>query len=147
MARHLVSSVPVKPSPPRCLPALWLPAVWLFALGCVEITIPADAAGSGSSGLPRDPSVVPWTPDYSPDAVQVGADTADYTLADASRGDTAVILPAECATHCDCPGGWDCINTRCTLGELPILCCAGSECPSGETCWSETGVRGVCGAP
>ncbi len=109
------------------------------------MTIPplGDTAGGRGPAFP-DPVITPWTP-TAPGLPDGGGADGGLEFLDAGPGGGDVGVPDSCATHCDCPGGWDCINARCQLGAMAILCCGGTECPTGETCWTREGVRGSCG--
>lgn len=125
-----------------------LPPLLLLSLltACVEVTIPADTAGGAPSGsvLP-DPIITPWSPGTTAGIGDTSGSDGGLEWLDAGGLGPDVEVPTSCNTHCDCPAGWDCINGRCRLGELAILCCGAGGCPVGETCWTAEGVRGVCG--
>lgn len=123
----------------------WLP-VSLLALGCIEVTIPADDAGPSRQPPNGDPRVTPGTPTTPMDDVSALPGPGLELLDSGGTADAGVVVVA-CVTHCDCVGGHDCINGRCISGELSIYCCGSGDCPLGSDCWSAAGDPGVCGAP
>jgi len=117
----------------------------LMLAGCIDVTIPdtgeEDTGGGGSTGTPI---VNPDGPGFegAPDTRGgglVGLDTGS------TGADSGVELPASCATHCDCPPDFDCINEICVVGPMAIQCCSHPKCPAGDRCWSSSGIESVCG--
>lgn len=122
-------------------------ALGLVLASCVEVTIPPEAPGSGTSGTTTGPPVVN-PPIGSDDPTLSGADASSGLQAvDAGSTGTGggdVEVPTACGTHCDCPPGLDCINLRCVLGDSEIQCCTHPGCPSGAPCWFADGQKGAC---
>jgi len=115
----------------------------LLALGCIEVTIPADDTGSGRQPPGGQPRVTPGTPTSPSDDVSVAVGPGLDLIASGARADATGVI-ADCATHCDCDLGQDCINGRCVTGALSIYCCDAAACPIGADCWSESGSPGTC---
>ncbi len=49
-----------------------------------------------------------------------------------------------CRTACDCEGGLDCLNGRCTFAGNFVFCCSSATCPQGQNCVNEQGEFGQC---
>ncbi|TNE52155.1 MAG: hypothetical protein EP343_01790 [Deltaproteobacteria bacterium] len=50
-----------------------------------------------------------------------------------------------CVSACDCVSGLACTNGQCTKSSTPVYCCDRQDCPSGQTCETTSGAKGVCG--
>lgn len=120
--------------------------VLLITSGCIEVTIPADDAGSSRQPPTGEPRVTPGTPTTSMDDVSAFPGPGLELLDSRGSSDSGTPVVA-CVTHCDCAGGQDCINGRCVSGELSIYCCGSVDCPAGSDCWSADGDPGLCGSP
>ena len=117
----------------------------LFSVGCIEIPgSPYNDEAAGEQHLPDPgPTLQPHTDKGSLDDNELGPD--ERTPEDPDI--LPVELPDTCENHCECPSGYDCINTRCVLGEMPIYCCSHPECPAGQHCWAKNGAANTCPEP
>jgi hypothetical protein len=114
--------------------------------GCFEFSIPSeetattrvDAAGYPTPGRQTGPNP-PSRADHGSVGLLPVSDSGEDV-----QNNNKINLPESCQIHCECPAGYDCINTRCVLGDMPIYCCSADDCPQGEACWFEDGLSSAC---
>src|SRR5690606_5626802 len=130
-------------SPMRSVGIVWLAGALVVGAcgddGGGGVDAGADTVEAGDTGTGTDADAGPDadadadadadTPGDAPPSPAADAD-AD---ADADTDADADAFGA-CASPCDCPQGYDCVDDACTLGIVAVLCCASDGCPADAVC-------------
>lgn len=115
--------------------------------GCSEDAAPATGDGPVPDSNRPDAARVDRGP--APDRALPDLKPPDRAAPDLATADLPPLLPdgllkPQCKDHCDCPQGIDCVLMQCTKPLKPKYCCSKAGCPAKQTCYSATGVMGVC---
>ncbi len=125
---------------------LVLGAIVFVGCGGDDGTVAAgDAARDTTLDTPADGSTVDTSPD-TPGDTAVADSTVDSsggsdTGVDSGSKDTGVTdtgttkdTGGGCTTACDCSPGLGCVSGKCISGFVPVYCCEGATCPTGQQC-------------